>query len=92
MNFSNAISSVSIAAFNQTVLELLKDVAEGHNINLHAPEHVEVAIQQLINLLSEKSRNSMVVILIDEYDKPYTSAYLNKEVAEDIPSATSLFR
>ncbi|CAH0395157.1 unnamed protein product [Bemisia tabaci] len=83
IDFSCGISVISLDRFEVSLSAYLEDIAARHNINLNT-RIVGTAIGRLIEKLNAKY-NETVVILIDEYDTPYTASYArDKELAARI--------
>ncbi|CAH0395291.1 unnamed protein product [Bemisia tabaci] len=67
------IKANSFSNFKKAMLALLEDEAKVHDIHLDT-DVVTIAIRRLILRLKRKY-NKKVVVLIDEYDAPYTHVY-----------------
>ena len=75
LDFSRELSVRTVDKFEDDLKFKLQVVAQSYQINLEAPSPIS-AIGELIQKLKDAEK-SPVVILIDEYDSPYTHAYVN---------------
>ena len=83
LDMSNVTTNKGINVFSDALKDLVIDQANCQDIVLNNQK----APGELLNLLIRETcrkKQSEVVILIDEYDKPYTDFYNNPQRAEEI--------
>jgi len=84
IDFARTVSTGSLEQFNQGLLLVLQRYARSYKISI--PDSVDDARYYLAELIIElyETTGQLVVILIDEYDKPITNNLKDLEKAEAI--------
>ncbi|MDR2471964.1 MAG: ATP-binding protein [Tannerella sp.] len=84
IDMSNVTTNKGIDILELTVTRRVIEIAEKYGINIPDTYPPGEALRQLIKELAKQDGNGKVVILIDEYDKPYTDFYTEPQKAEEI--------
>ena len=83
LDMSKVITNKGIEGVDESILQLTREVANRLDIKLSNTQLVGVLLGELISAAAKK-HNQKVVILVDEYDKPYTDFVNDPGMAEKV--------
>ncbi|MDR2472761.1 MAG: AAA family ATPase, partial [Tannerella sp.] len=84
IDLSSMTTNDGIDVLKFTMKLRVAEIAEKYGINIPDTYPPGEALRQLIKETAKQDDNGKVVILIDEYDKPYTDFYTNHQMAETV--------
>jgi hypothetical protein len=82
LDMSKSITSSGIDYMKKSIVKIIAGIAELYGIETDKTEHPAEVLETLITKLA--ATRGKVVVLLDEYDKPYTDFYRNPETADKI--------
>ncbi|MDR2563848.1 MAG: ATP-binding protein [Prevotellaceae bacterium] len=84
LDMSDVVTNKGIDMLETTITMRVAEIAEKYGVDIPETYPPGEALRRLIKKAAEQDINGKVVILIDEYDKPYTDFYTNHQMAENI--------
>ena len=91
LDMSDTTTDEGVKAFLNSVKTLVHDQADIHDITLDPQKTAGELLSSLIKEIYRKNGEQKVVVLIDEYDKPYSEFYNEPKMAEKIRKALRNF-
>ena len=82
LDMSRVTTYKDVEGMEYSIIHMLKSIAESFNIELSEYKQSNVVFDDLIKAIAEKHGN--IVLLLDEYDKPYTDFFTKPEIAEQV--------
>ena len=82
LDMSQVITDSGLDYIKPSLVKIMVDTAKRHKMTADETRHPAEILKTLIVDLAEKY--GKVVVLIDEYDKPYTDFYTDPQMAKDI--------
>jgi hypothetical protein len=84
LDMSKVTTNEGIQGIKDSIARLTLTQAKKHKVEIDSNIPCGEMLDQLFYNIYEQNNESKVVVLIDEYDKPYTDFYDNHQMAEDI--------
>jgi hypothetical protein len=82
LDMSRVTTNAGIEGMEYSIIDMLKNISKQFNINSLEYKQADVVFDNLIRAITEKY--GKVVILLDEYDKPFTDFFAKPEIAEQV--------